>query len=161
MPQMDVRSSAADLTVNGRHGFDNDYEYHVKILLSEILSRKIPKPKPNTTEFGAVKDDGLGRTSLLLRIEDNGDNVKVAYDVKAAGSQVRNEIKKEKQSLRTILNEEYGWYKNDTTAAQKPAATGTKRFRVTWEETDSVRNGRKEPPEEKSDNPIRNLFKKK
>ena len=161
MPQMDVRSSAADLTVNGRHGFDNDYEYHVKILLSEILSRKIPKPRPNTTEFGAVKDDGLGRTSLLLRIEDNGDNVRVGYDVKAAGSQVKNEIKKEKQSLRTILNEEYGWYKNDTTAAQKPAATGTKRFRVTWEETDSVRNGRKEPPEEKSDNPIRNLFKKK
>ena len=161
MPQMDVRSSAADLTVNGRHGFDNDYEYHVKILLSEILSRKIPKPRPNTTEFGAVKDDGLGRTSLLLRIEDNGDNVKVAYDVKAAGSQVRNQIKKEKQSLRTILNEEYGLYKNDTSAARKPAATGTRRFRVTWEETDSVRNEREEPPEEKSDYQIRNLFKKK
>jgi hypothetical protein len=161
MPQMDVRSSAADLSVNGRHGFDNDYEYHVKILLSEILSRKIPKPKPNTTEFGAVKDDGLGRTSLLLRIEDNGDNVKVGYDVKAAGSQVKNEIKKEKQSLRTILNEEYGWYKNDTAAVQKPATTGTRRFRVTWEEIDSVRTGKKEPPEEKSENPIRNIFKKK
>ena len=161
MPQMDVRSSAADLSVNGRHGFDNDYEYHVKILLSEILSRKIPRPKPNTTEFGAVKDDGLGRTSLLLRIEDNGDNVKVGYDVKAAGTQVKDEIKKEKQSLRTILNEEYGWYKNDTAAAQKPSSSGTRRFKVTWEETDSVRTEKKEPPEEKSENPIRNLFKKK
>lgn len=161
MPQMDVRSSAADLSVNGRHGFDNDYEYHVKILLSEILSRKIPKPKPNTTEFGAVKDDGLGRTSLLLRVEDNGDNVKVSYDVKAAGNQVKNEIKKEKQSLRTILNEEYGWYKNDTAATQKPSSTGTRRFRVTWDERDSVRTERKEPPDEKSENPVRNLFKKK
>ncbi len=161
MPQMDVRSSAADLSVNGRHGFDNDYEYHVKILLSEILSRKISQPKPNTTEFGAIKDDGLGRTSLLLRIEDNGDNVKVGYDVKAAGTQVKNEIKKEKQSLRTILNEEYGWYKNDTAPAQKQSSTGTRRFKVTWEETDSVRNGKKEPPDEKSENPIRNIFKKK
>jgi len=161
IPQMDVRSSAADLSVNGRHGFDNDYEYHVKILLSEILSKKIPKPRPNTTEFGAVNDDGLGRTSLLLRIEDNGDNVKVGYDVKAAGTQVRNEIKKEKQTLRTILNEEYGWYKYDTAAAQKPSSSGTRKFRVTWEERDSVRTERKEQPAEEKDNPLKNLFKKK
>ena len=35
IPQMDVKSSAADLSVNGKHSFDNNYEYHVKILLSE------------------------------------------------------------------------------------------------------------------------------
>ena len=45
IPQMDVKSSAADLSVNGRHSFDNDYEYHVKILLSEILSKKRKKSK--------------------------------------------------------------------------------------------------------------------
>jgi hypothetical protein len=30
IPQMEVKSSAADLSVNGKHSFDNDYEYHVK-----------------------------------------------------------------------------------------------------------------------------------
>ena len=40
LPQMEIRSSAADLSVNGEHTFDNKYEYHVKMLLSEILSKK-------------------------------------------------------------------------------------------------------------------------
>ncbi|TAL72720.1 MAG: hypothetical protein EPN88_04760, partial [Bacteroidetes bacterium] len=45
IPQMDVRSSAVDLSVNGKHSFDNEYEYHVKMLLSEILSKKRNKSK--------------------------------------------------------------------------------------------------------------------
>lgn len=161
IPQMDVRSSAADLSVNGRHGFDNDYEYHVKILLSEILSKKFPKPKPNTTEFGAVKDDGLGRTSLLLKIEDKGKDVRVSYDVKAAGSQVRNDMKKERQSLKTILNEEYGWFKNDTAPGEKPTESVTPRFRVTWEEIDSTKIKTEEQPAVKNEKLIKNIFKKR
>ena len=60
----------------------------------------------------------LGRTSLLLKIEGNGEDVKVGYDIKAAGNQVKNEIKSERQNLKTILNQEYGWYKNDTTVTK-------------------------------------------
>lgn len=138
LPQMDVRSSAADLAINGKHSFDNEYEYHVKIRLSEALSRKIRKPKPNTTEFGAVEDDGLGRTSLLLKIESRGDDTKVSYDVKAAGTKVREEIRSERQNLKSILNQEFGWYRNDTTIA-RPAEPRPKRFRITWEETDTVK----------------------
>ncbi len=138
LPMMDVKSSAADLTVNGKHSWDNDYEYHVRILLSEALSKKIGKPKPNTTEFGAVQDDGLGRTSLLLKIEGNDEDVKVGYDLKAAGSQVKSEIKSERQNLKTILNQEFGWYKNDT-AVINTTTTKPKRFRITWEETDTTK----------------------
>ena len=137
MPQMDIKSSAADLSVNGMHSFDDDYEYHVKILLSEILSKKIKKPKPNTSEFGVVQDDGLGRTSILLKIEDEGDETKVSYDLKAATSKVKDDIKAERQTLKTILNQEYGWFKYDSTVSQKPA--GEKRFKITWEETDTAK----------------------
>ena len=84
---MDVKSSAVDLSVNGKHGFNNDYEYHIKMLLSEILSKKRKKSRNSVSEFGVVEDDGLGRTSLLLKIENKGDEVKVGYDIKAAGSE--------------------------------------------------------------------------
>jgi len=160
IPQMDVKSSAADLSVNGRHGFDNEYEYHVKILLSEILSRKIRKPKPNTTEFGAVKDDGLGRTSLLLKVENVGDNVRVGYDMKAAGNQIKTEIKAERQTLKTILNEEYGWFRGDSSASKKPT-TSSPRFRISWDEADTSKVQSKEPSPEKEGNVIKNLLKKK
>lgn len=159
IPQMDVNSSAADLSVNGRHSFDNDYEYHVKIRLSEILSRKRVK-KSNVTEFGVVEDDGLGRTSLLLKIVGKGEEAKVSYDMKAAGTQVKNSIKKEKENLKTILNQEYGWYKGDSAVNSKPAVQEKKnRFRITWDDGEAA----KSPPvktEEKKEKPFSRIFKK-
>jgi len=160
MPQMDVKSSAADLSVNGRHGFDNEYEYHVKVLLSQILSKKIRNPKPNTTEFGAVKDDGLGRTSLLLKVENIGKNVRVGYDLKAAGNQIKTEIKAERQTLKTILNEEYGWFRGDSAVSEKPAG-GSPRFRISWDEADTSKVKKEAPAPEKEENLIKNLLKKK
>jgi hypothetical protein len=158
IPQMDVKSSAADLTVNGKHSFDNDYEYHVKVLLSEILSKKIRKPKLNTSEFGAVKDDGLGRTSLLLKIISKGDDVKVGYDIKAAGSQIKNDLKNERQALKSILNQEYGWFKKDS-VVNKSQDTGSPRFKISWGDEDSTKVVT-EPPVEKKENPVTNLFRK-
>ncbi len=137
LPQMDVNSTAADLSVNGNHSFDNDYKYHVKVLLSEILSKKRRKTKNPVTEFGAVEDDGLGRTSLLLKIENKGEEVKVSYDLKAVGSEVKNNIKNERQNLKSILNQEYGWFKSDTSARQKPAEKKT-RFRIKWDDSDTT-----------------------
>jgi len=156
---MDVKSSAADLSVNGKHGFDNNYEYHVKILLSEILSKKRKKSKSNTSEFGVVTDDGLGRTSILLKIENKGKDIKVGYDLKAASSEVKNNIKQERQTLKTILNQEYGWYKNDSIPKQKPVEKKS-RFRITWDETDSVKST-PDTPVIKKESVFKSLLKKK
>jgi hypothetical protein len=132
IPQMDVKSSAATLSVNGHHDFDNNYEYHVKMLLSEILSKKRKKNRSSVTEFGAVEDDGLGRTSLLLKITGRGEEVKVGYDIKTAGTALKNNIKTEQKNLKAILNEEYGWFKKDTTSAIKNTS-GKQRFKISWE----------------------------
>jgi hypothetical protein len=137
LPQMDVKSNAADLSINGKHSFDNDYEYHVKVLLSEILSKKRKKKPIPVTEFGAVEDDGLGRTSLLLKVENKGDDIKVSYDLKAVGNEVKNNIKAERQNLKSILNQEYGWYKSDTSARVKPLEKKT-RFKIKWDDSDTT-----------------------
>jgi AsmA-like C-terminal region len=157
MPQMDVRSSAVDLSVNGKHGFNNIYEYHVKLLLSDILSNKARKTRTTSSEFGEVEDDGLGRTSILLMIEGNGDDVKVSYDKKAAGTQIRTDIQKEKQTLKKILNEEYGWYGSDVEPVKEKKTKP--RFRIVWEGSDSSANDT-EPPDDKKDGLFKNLFKK-
>jgi hypothetical protein len=159
VPQMDIKSSAADLSINGKHSFDNDYEYHIKMLLSEILSKKRKKNKSNVTEFGVVQDDGLGRTSILLKVIGKGEEVKVSYDVKAAGNEVKNNIKSERQTLKTILNQEYGWYKSDTTVKQKPAEKKP-RFKISWDETDTTTNSAK-PPVVIKESTIKGLLKKK
>jgi hypothetical protein len=139
IPQMDVKSSAADLSVNGKHSFDNDYEYHVKMLLSEILSKQRKKNKSNVTEFGVIEDDGLGRTSILLKVVGKGEELKVGYDIKAVSADVKNNMKSEKQNLKSILNQEYGWFKSDTSAKKKPVEKKS-RFRISWDETDTTKN---------------------
>ena len=159
VPQMDVKSSAADLSVNGKHSFDNNYEYHVKILLSEILSKKRKKSKKNVTEFGVIEDDGLGRTSLLLKVVGKGEEIKVGYDIKAASSEVKNNIKQERQTLKTILNQEYGWYKSDSIPKQDPVKKKS-RFRITFDETDSIKST-PATPVVKKEGVVKSLFKKK
>jgi hypothetical protein len=142
IPQMDINSSAADLSINGKHNFNGDYEYHVKILLSELLSKKRRNSKKinvASSDFGAIKDDGLGRTSLLLKITQSGADFKVGYDIEAAKGALKQDLKTEKQSLKTILNEEYGWFKKDTVIKPQPKpASQTPRFRIVWEEADTI-----------------------
>jgi hypothetical protein len=135
VPTMEVRSSAVDLSVNGKHSLDNDYEYHVKVLLSEILSRKRDRNrnKSTVTEFGEVQDDGLGRTSMLLKVVYKGKDVEVSYDMKAAATQVKENFKTERKTMKNILNQEYGWFKNDSAAVQKTPEKKT-RFKVTWDD---------------------------
>lgn len=133
IPQMQVKSSAVDLSVNGKHSFDNDYEYHVRVLLSEILSKKRNKNKKTVTEFGEVQDDGLGRTSMLLKVVGKGEALKVSYDMKAAAKEVKDNFKSERKNLRTILNQEYGWYGKDTVNAEKPSEKKP-RVKVIWDD---------------------------
>ncbi len=136
-PQMNIRSSAADFTISGKHDFENNYEYHVKTYLSQLLSKKV-KRRSRPSEFGAVEDDGLGRTSIFLKITGKGNDVKVGYDMKASRTNANKNFKTEKDNLKSILNKEYGWYKKDSTINQQTAPKP--KFKIQWEETDSTKN---------------------
>jgi AsmA-like C-terminal region len=158
IPQMDIRSSAADLTISGKHDFDNNYEYHIKTYLSELLSKKAKKNKNTTTEFGAVEDDGLGRTSIFLKITGKGEDVKVGYDMKAARGNIKQNLKTEKENLKSIFNKEYGWFKKDSTIKQETAPRP--KFRIQWEETDTIKT-LTDTSTVKKERGISRIFKKK
>ncbi len=166
IPQMDVRSSAVDLSVNGQHNFSNTFEYHVGVRLSEILSNKARKNKRLVSEFGEIEDDGLGRTSLLLKITGDGSDIKVSYDMKAAGNRIKDDIRKERQTLKQIFNEEYGTGRGmggnepvNTTDADK---TARPRFRITWEGNDTTAiEPEPEAVDEERENLFENLFRKR
>ncbi len=158
VPQMDVRSSAANISVNGKHGFDNRYEYHVRVQLSELLSKKAVKKRSPVTEFGVIEDDGLGRTSLLLLVESQGDATKVSYDVKAVTAQIKNDIRNERENLKTIMSQEYNRYGDDS--VPEPGSAQKPRFRISWEEGEIVKSESEEEKESRQ-NVLRNIFRKK
>ncbi|MCA1757337.1 MAG: hypothetical protein LC649_07770 [Bacteroidales bacterium] len=156
IPAMEIQSSAFNISLAGIHSFDGEYTYHLRLLLSELLSRK--RDRSNVADpFGSVEDDGLGRTALFLKVEGDRNGSRVSHDMKSLRNEIRTDIEKEKSNLRTILNEEYGWYGSDTITA--PAREATKRFRIVWEGTDTT-TIKRDSGEEKI-LPLKNILRRK
>lgn len=114
IPAMEIKSSAIDIIASGEHTFDNVINYHVQVKLSDLLAQKAKKAKPENEEFGVVADDGLGKTSLFILITGTVDNPVYKYDAKGVKAKLVIDFIKEKETLKTILNEEFGWFKKDT-----------------------------------------------
>ncbi len=129
IPNMTINSSAMNISGNGTHDFDNIVDYHIEMLLSEVLGKKM---KSNMTEFGEVEDDGLGRTKLFLSMKGPVMDPSFAYDHKAAGKKIKNDIAAEKQNLKGILKKEFGLYKNQQSVQVPQQKKKTEEMQIDW-----------------------------
>jgi len=128
IPQTDIKTSAFDIISSGEHHFDNRYTYRVKILLSELLAAKARKAKRENRENEYVEDGGK-RASLHLKVEGQGEDFKISYDKQSAKASVAQDIRNEKQTMKSILKEEFGLFKKDTlTKPTMPDNSGKLRF---------------------------------
>lgn len=131
IPQMDINSSAFNITLSGTHSFNNYFDYKLRLSLNEFLSSKFKKGKKEDPEFGAIEDDGSGNTNIYLSIIGTPDNFKVKYDKKEAIGKIKSNLIEEKKILKTILKEELGLFKNDTIKTANPQ-TNSNKFILDW-----------------------------
>ncbi len=136
LPQMLITSNAIDLKLSGEHSFENKFQYKMNILLSELLGKKAKKNKPQNEEFAFVEDDGVGKTSLFLLVDGIGDKIRFKYDTKSVKAHIKEGFKEEKQSMKSLLKEEFGLFKKDTTLKkpQKPKKTTKENFQIEWDD---------------------------
>jgi hypothetical protein len=120
IPKMEINSSAANIKLSGNHTFQNKMDYRLEILLSDILSRKARQNKKENSEFGRIKEDGLHRTTLFLKVSGTTENPRFAYDTRGLKEKLKKDIKKEKSELKQIMHDELGLYRGDSTVEQKP-----------------------------------------
>lgn len=158
IPKMLINSTAGNFTIYGTHSFDGVFIYHIRVLLSEVMSREARERNRDVSAFGQVKVDGSGKATIPLKIEFVNGETKVGYDFGQAQDIIKEDFAEEKQTLKGILNEEYGWYQADTT--KKKVSDSKPKFSITWEE------GKEKPAEaeaeaEVKESPIRLLRKKK
>ncbi len=135
IPRFQVNNSALNLTLEGSHTFDNQIDYQFELVLNELLGRKVKKPKEN--EFGYVEDDGLGRTKIFLKMTGNVDNPEVSYDKEQLKSHVKEKVNEEKQTIKRLLNEEFGLFKNDSISKPKKKETEEKPFTIEWDDSEN------------------------
>lgn len=136
-PKMEIKSSALDIILSGTHTYDNEINYKIKLSMNELLSKKAKKAKKENNEFGEVADDGLGRTNIFLSMTGTVDNPIIKYDTKEAIQHIKQELKEEKRTLKTLLKEEFGLFKKDSTLNTKTKKEDNK-FIIKWDETEKA-----------------------
>ena len=137
IPKMYIHSSALDLTLSGTHTFNNYIDYHVQVLMSDILFQKARKAKKENSEFGIVEDDKSGKTSLFLSMTGTVDNPVFKYDRQGAKQNFKENIAEEKQTLKQILKDEFGWLKKDTSIRKKQKPKDDEKFIIKWDEDEN------------------------
>lgn len=135
IPEMEIESSALNISLNGTHTFDNDIDYHAWIELAELRSEK--KQKLEEIEGIIIEDDGLGKTSIPVKMTGKADAPDISFDVKAGRKKISNELKKERENLKKALRKEFGGKdRNDKEKDQQliPNQNNNSDFIIDWEE---------------------------
>ncbi|MCX6295493.1 MAG: hypothetical protein NTX97_05415, partial [Bacteroidetes bacterium] len=133
IPKMEVKSNAINIVASGTHTFNNEINYKIKLSLNELLSKKAKQAKKENDEFGEISDDGLGRTNIFLSMTGTVEKPVIRYDSKGAIQNVKQDLKVEKQTLKTILKDEFGLFKKDSTLKSNIPKEDTK-FIIKWDE---------------------------
>lgn len=99
--------------------------------------KKQRKLKRKTKNLVKLQMMGSGMNIFLL-MTGTIDNPDIKYDSKGAIQNIKQDLKVEKQTLKTILKEEFGLFKKDSTLNSNKQKEETK-FTIKWEESDKKR----------------------
>jgi hypothetical protein len=134
IPEMDIYSSAFNITALGIHKFDNSYDYRIKVSMTELLFNKARKKRKEMDDFGIIEDDELGKISIPLKFIGEGDNYEITFDRKTALGTLKKNIQNEKKVLGKILRDEFDYSHRDSTIKEKEINNKSAGFNISWEE---------------------------
>ncbi|MBI9066686.1 MAG: hypothetical protein JEZ09_05295 [Salinivirgaceae bacterium] len=132
IPEMTIESSAFDISLNGQQKFNGDYEYHLKIYLSDFLKGKAEHIHKQQSEFGKVEDDGFGRKPMLFLVTSTNGKSEVKLDKSRIKKNLKSNFNAEKNEFKAVLKKEFGWFKKDSTL-NKPKEKKPE-FEIEWDD---------------------------
>jgi hypothetical protein len=163
IPEMDIESSTLNLRIFGSHTFKNSIDYHVRVLLSEILSKR-EKKKEEEIEGIFPEEDGLGQTTLYLHMTGNAEDPNIKYDTKEVRKKISADMNKEKQEIKEVFKREFS-RKDQTRPSGQDEFKMTrpdsgKDFKIEWEEDPPENIKRTELPAKPKNQPEKKSGKK-
>lgn len=114
IPRTSIKSNAINIEWWGKHTFDNVVDYHIQLLLSELLAKKTRANKAFDEELSLVENDPENRRSVFILMTGPIDNPTIKYDRKGAKEKIKQDLKQEKQTIKQLLKEEFGLFKKDS-----------------------------------------------
>ena len=103
VPETFISSNAVDITAYGMQSFGEDYEYHLKIKLSDLLFGKSKKLKRKQSKSGdeAIEDDRNKREIVTYSIDGKNKN---GFDNSTLQSAMKNKIVMQEKMLNFRFN---------------------------------------------------------
>ena len=134
IPEMDIYSSAINITALGIHDFDNNYDYRIKVSMTDLLFNKAKEKTREVNKFGIVEDDGLGKITIPLKITGKGDKYEPSFDKQTAFSILKKNVQKEKQVLKSIFRDEFYYTEKDSVKKENSFNNKHLDYKISWEE---------------------------
>lgn len=133
IPKTEIISNAFDISLFGYHKFSGDYEYHMRIHLSDFIGGKSKRLAKQQSEFGYIEDDGYGKTTLFLLATSKNGKSKMKLDGNEIKKNLKSNARDEKRELKKALHDQFGWFKQDTTL-KNSTEPKKQEFIIEWDE---------------------------
>lgn len=154
IPQMQVFSSAADLSFSGTHTFANEVDYTVTIELSSLLSRRRAQRIKKEEEFGIVTGP-QSRIRLPLQIKGVLPDVEVKYLFSQARQGAGERLKENTRELKEDLEEAYSQMRKKREVRMEEQKTRKRQeqgeFIIDTEETEPLKKSPKPTAKDSTD----------
>ena len=106
IPNMEIRSSALSVFLSGTHTFNQEINYEVTLLLSELLSSSFRKKNTQITEFGEQQQDGKIFNTVYFSMTGKTDDAKISLNKIRFMQDINNSLAKEKEIIKNIIKED-------------------------------------------------------
>jgi len=142
IPRMSVSSSILNVQVFGEHSFNQEMDYHVNLLLNDLLRRKAKKKE---TFDGHEIIDERGKTRLFLWVRGKPGDIKVGFDKKEVRQKLKADFKTEGQTIKQLFKDEFGG------GSKKNEESEAVQFKLEDEENTTVKDPKETPKTEEKD----------
>lgn len=152
IPRMEIKSSAMNIDFYGKHNFENKIDYHFNFRFLELKKRE------NQTEFGEIRDDGTGM-KVYIRMFGDLNSPQYEWDKAEAKADKKEKWETEKSTFKSLVKEEFGFFKRDTTVKTKTARQEDVDFIMQWDEAEPAKTV-DQPQSEKDNQKLKKVRKR-
>ena len=133
IPTMEIKSTALSLYLSGTHTFEQELDYNITLLLSELLSKKFRKENTNiNSQFGEIIKEEENFSTVYLKMKGDKDGVKTTFDGLRIKEGFKKNISNEIKNINTIIKEDILKRKNNNKEEDDEQD-----IRIEWEEEEN------------------------
>ena len=128
IPKMSIYSSAMDIEIGGNHTFENQIDYLFSFNLGDLFTLH------NSLDNYKFLEREDGRSRIYLRMTGDAADPDIKMEEIFIKNPLNEIVAQETQSVKEVLNKEWGMFKNDPSLQKEPEKPKEVDYGIEWSE---------------------------